>query len=105
MAPIPIPHHPQRGSEASTSGKRGLFSMFLFLGLGEGKEADRVVRGLVSTHTTREKSSKQLSGIILVKLIIIITRTQSRKKNPLRHHKYSFPSFWIVVPAMAIPES
>lgn len=48
--------------------------------------------------------SKQLSGITLVKLIIIITRTQAREKNLLRHHKYSLPSFWFVSQAIATPE-
>lgn len=102
---FPSPTITAGGIEASISRKCGLFSMLLSVSLEEGKDADRVVRGLVSTHTPREKSSKQLSGIILVKLIIIITRTQSRKKNLLCHHKYSFPSLWIIVPAMAIPES
>lgn len=49
--------------------------------------------------------SKQLSGITLVKLIIIITRTQSRKKKFAFHHKYSLLSFWVIVQAIGIPEA
>lgn len=82
LGPVPSPTSTW-GGMASASGKTGLFTMLLSLGLAEGEGIRQGGKGPSfhpPTHTLKNLS-KRLSGITLVKLIIIITRTQSRKKK------------------------